>query len=51
VKVNLRNVWIRIEDKGALLIFDNAQIEAGRLLNYSAVERLEKRFDLKNATA
>jgi len=48
VKVNLRNIWVRT-DNGALVVIENTRIEHGRLLNYSAAERLEKRFDSKKS--
>ena len=48
VKVNLRNVWIRT-DNGALVVIEYTRIEHGRLMNYSAAERLRKRFDSKDS--
>jgi len=48
VKANLRNIWIKT-DNGGLVVIDNNRMEHGRLVNYSAAERLEKRFDSKNS--
>jgi len=50
VKVNLRNIWVKT-DNGALVVIENTRIEHGRLLNYSAAERLQKRFDSKSSIA
>jgi len=48
VKLNLRNIWIKT-DSGALVVIEYSRIEHGRLLNYSAAERLGKRFDSKDS--
>jgi len=48
VKVNLRNIWVKT-DNGGLVVVDNSRIEHGRLVNYSAAERLEKHFDSKDS--
>ena len=50
VKVNLRNVWIKT-DNGAMLVIDHVRLEHGRFWNYTAAERLEKRFDKRNSIA
>jgi small-conductance mechanosensitive channel len=46
VQVGLRNVWIKTE-KGALVTIENTRLEHGRFWNYSAAERLKKKFDSK----
>ena len=48
VKLNLRNIWIKT-DNGALVVIEYSRIEHGRLLNYSAAERLKEHFDSKDS--
>ena len=46
VKVGLRNVWIKT-DSGALIVIGNSTLENGRYWNYTAAERLQKKFETK----
>jgi len=48
VKLNLRNIWVKT-DNGALVVVEYTRVEHGRLLNYSAAERLRQRFDTKDS--
>ena len=47
VKLNLRNIWVKT-DNGALVVVEYTRVEHGRLLNYSAAERLRNHFDSKD---
>ncbi len=43
VKLGLRSTWVRT-DGGTIAIISNSNLQAGPLLNYTAVNRLEKRL-------
>jgi small-conductance mechanosensitive channel len=43
VRIALRNIWIKPES-GAIAVISNSSLSSGPLINYTAVDRLSKKF-------
>jgi small conductance mechanosensitive channel len=48
VRIGLRNTWIRTKE-GHISVIGNSSLSGGPLINYTATERLSKKYDLDAA--